>query len=113
MGNTEARPLLEKAYELGLSVIGVSFHVGSGCQSGEAYRNSLKLARTVFDLAEELGHPMTFLDIGGGFLGTDTETVIFKDIALSISASLDELFQVLMLELLLNLEDILLVNVLF
>jgi len=90
--NTEARPLLEKAYELGLSVIGVSFHVGSGCQSGEAYRNSLKLARTVFDLAEELGHPMTFLDIGGGFLGTDTETVIFKDIALSISASLDELF---------------------
>merc|ERR1712137_858277 len=90
--NTEVEPLLTLAYELGLNVIGVSFHVGSGCQSGEAYRNSLLLARKVFDVAEGLGHPMTFLDIGGGFLGTDTETVIFSDIATSITASLDELF---------------------
>ena len=90
--NTEVEPLLKQAYELNLDVIGVSFHVGSGCQSGEAYRNSLLLARKVFDMAEALGHPMTFLDIGGGFLGTDTETVIFSDIATSITASLDELF---------------------
>jgi len=90
--NTEVVPLLTLAYELGLSVIGVSFHVGSGCQSGEAYRNSLLLAKKVFDIAEGMGHPMNFLDIGGGFLGSDTETVVFADVATSITASLDELF---------------------
>lgn len=90
--STEVEPLLKQAYALNLNVIGVSFHVGSGCQSGEAYRNSLLLAKKVFDIAEGHGHPMSFLDIGGGFLGSDTETVIFSDIAKSITASLDELF---------------------
>lgn len=90
--STEVEPLLKLAYQLGLNVIGVSFHVGSGCQSGVAYRNSLMLARRVFDMAESMGHPMSLLDIGGGFLGSDTATVVFADIAQSIAASLDELF---------------------
>jgi len=90
--DNEAEALLKAAYELGLTVIGVSFHVGSGCQSGEAYRNSIRSAHQVFTIAERLGHPMNFLDIGGGFLGTDTETVVFKDIATVISATLTELF---------------------
>jgi len=90
--NKEVKPLLTHAYELGLNVIGVSFHVGSGCQSGVAYKNSLQLARKVFDIAAEMGHPMNFLDIGGGFLGTDTETVKFSEVASSIAVSLDELF---------------------
>merc|ERR1712137_435362 len=90
--DTEVKPLLALAYELNLNVIGVSFHVGSGCQSGVAYRNSLERARKVFDVAESMGHPMTFLDIGGGFLGTDTETVVFADVATSITGALDELF---------------------
>merc|ERR1712137_1302092 len=53
--DTEVKPLLALAYELNLNVIGVSFHVGSGCQSGVAYRNSLERARKVFDVAESMG----------------------------------------------------------
>lgn len=90
--DNEAEALLKAAYGLGLTVIGVSFHVGSGCQSGEAYRNSIRSAHQVFQIAERLGHPMNFLDIGGGFLGTDSETVVFKDIAKDISDTLNELF---------------------
>jgi len=90
--NTEVEGLLSHAYELNLTVIGVSFHVGSGCQSGIAYSNSLVLAKKVFTMAENMGHPMNFLDIGGGFLGMDTDTVKFSEIATSISKSLDELF---------------------
>lgn len=92
VNNGEAEELLKVAYGLNLQVIGVSFHVGSGCQSGEAFRNSLNLARKVFDIAESHSHPMTFLDIGGGFLGSDTETVIFADIADSITKCIDQLF---------------------
>ena len=90
--HTEARPLLEYAHSLGLEVIGVSFHVGSGCQSAEAYTNSLSLARHVFDVAEELGHPMTFLDIGGGTPGVDTEDLKFSEIAKTISRDLEQMF---------------------
>jgi len=90
--HTEAPPLLEYAYSLGLSVIGVSFHVGSGCQSAEAYTNSLSLARKVFDMAEELGHPMTFLDIGGGTPGVDTEDLKFSEIAQTISRDIKQMF---------------------
>ena len=89
---TEAKGLLEYAYSLGLQVIGVSFHVGSGCQSAEAYTNSLKLARTVFDFAEAYGHPMTLLDIGGGTPGVDTDDLKFSEIAKTISQNLKEMF---------------------
>lgn len=89
---TEAKPLLEYAYSLGLQVIGVSFHVGSGCQSAEAYTNSLRLARTVFDFAEQLGHPMTLLDIGGGTPGVDTDDLRFGEIAKTIAKNLEEMF---------------------
>eukprot|EP01096_Ripella_sp_DP13-Kostka_P011543 TRINITY_DN467_c0_g1_i7.p2 TRINITY_DN467_c0_g1~~TRINITY_DN467_c0_g1_i7.p2 ORF type:complete len:511 (-),score=276.99 TRINITY_DN467_c0_g1_i7:261-1793(-) len=90
--STEARSLLEHAYSLGLEVCGVSFHVGSGCMSPEGFVNSLRLARQVFDMAEELGRPMNFLDIGGGFPGTDSEDLKFADIAAAISETVEELF---------------------
>lgn len=88
----EARDLLEYAYSLGLEVCGVSFHVGSGCMSPEGFVNSLRLARQVFDMAEELGRPMNLLDIGGGFPGIDTETLHFADITAAIATTVDELF---------------------
>ncbi|XP_061116489.1 ornithine decarboxylase-like [Conger conger] len=42
--------LLEQAWELGLDVIGVSFHVGSGCTDPEAYSQAISDARRVFDM---------------------------------------------------------------
>uniref|UniRef100_A0A3B5A0X3 ornithine decarboxylase n=1 Tax=Stegastes partitus TaxID=144197 RepID=A0A3B5A0X3_9TELE len=61
--------LLEQAGELGLEVIGVSFHVGSGCTGSLAYKQAIADARYVFDVASLLGFQMRLLDIGGGFSG--------------------------------------------
>uniref|UniRef100_A0A3P8UAZ6 ornithine decarboxylase n=1 Tax=Amphiprion percula TaxID=161767 RepID=A0A3P8UAZ6_AMPPE len=44
------RGLLERAKELGLDVIGVSFHVGSGCTDPETYTLAIADARCVFDM---------------------------------------------------------------
>lgn len=66
----EAPHLLEVARSLGLNVVGVHFHVGSGCGDGNAYVTALKHARWVFDVADQLGMPpMRIVDLGGGFPG--------------------------------------------
>lgn len=43
--------LLECAAELGLDVVGVSFHVGSQCSQSLAFRQAIADARSVFDTA--------------------------------------------------------------
>jgi hypothetical protein len=48
----ETASLLEYAKELGLSVIGVSFHVGSGCQNALAYASAVAIASQVFSEGE-------------------------------------------------------------
>lgn len=59
------RPLLAAAKKYGLQVVGVSFHVGSGCRDATKYELALKDAREIFDMAEnEFGMKMNFLDIG-------------------------------------------------
>lgn len=64
------RPLLAAAKKHGLSVVGVSFHVGSGCRDATRYELAIKDAREIFDIAErEFGMKMKILDIGGGFPG--------------------------------------------
>lgn len=55
--------------------MGVSFHVGTGCQDAPIYSKAIYLARKVFDIAKELGFKMNLLDIGGGFPG-DTNSEI-------------------------------------
>ena len=61
--------VLSLAKTLKLRIIGVSFHVGSGCQDASAYSDAIAYAREVFDLAKEHGFKMNLLDIGGGFPG--------------------------------------------
>lgn len=64
------RNLLKAAKEYGLQVVGVSFHVGSGCRDASRYELALQDARELFDLAKkEFGFELTILDIGGGFPG--------------------------------------------
>lgn len=65
-----ARALFARALELNLEVVGVSFHVGSGCRDARAFTAAVALARRAFDAAEAAGHaPLTILDCGGGFPG--------------------------------------------
>jgi diaminopimelate decarboxylase len=63
------RALLAAAQKHGLKVIGVSFHVGSGCRDASRYEAALKDARELFDMGPEFGMNMSLLDIGGGFPG--------------------------------------------
>ncbi|GMK54584.1 hypothetical protein CspeluHIS016_0111700 [Cutaneotrichosporon spelunceum] len=59
--------LLQLASQLGLNVVGVSFHVGSGCKEPEQFADAIWRARKVFDMAKEVGYNFELLDIGGGF----------------------------------------------
>jgi diaminopimelate decarboxylase len=61
----ESCKLIQRCKELGANLIGVSFHVGSGCYSSQAWHDAIRLARRVFDAAQEAGYKMTLLDIGG------------------------------------------------
>ncbi|KAL2839875.1 hypothetical protein BJX68DRAFT_247306 [Aspergillus pseudodeflectus] len=79
--------LLKRARELGLDVVGVSFHVGSGAQSPSPYRKAIQGAAVVFRQASALGFRLTILDIGGGF--TDSN---FESIACSVRESIDTHF---------------------
>lgn len=73
--------LLTKAKELGLDVIGVSFHVGSGCYDPSAFSDAVMRARTVFDMGKDAGYEFTLLDVGGGFEDETFESTaaILKD----------------------------------
>ncbi|KAF6257868.1 pyridoxal-dependent decarboxylase [Scenedesmus sp. NREL 46B-D3] len=89
----EVPGLLQLARELGLQVVGVSFHVGSGCQDVSVYDEAIKRARSVFDMAEQqYGFPpLTLLDIGGGFTAPCDEpsSALFRQTARTINAALD------------------------
>ncbi|KAM9342304.1 ornithine decarboxylase 1-like [Pholidichthys leucotaenia] len=84
--------LLNRAKELGLEVIGVSFHVGCMCLESMAFKQAIEDARHVFDLANSVGFRMNLLDIGGGFPGNDDFKVKFEELSEVINESLDKFF---------------------
>ncbi|KAM4806105.1 antizyme inhibitor 2 isoform X1 [Ictidomys tridecemlineatus] len=86
------RHLLENAKKSHMEVVGVSFHVGSGCPDPQAYAQSIADARLVFEMGAELGHTMHILDLGGGFPGIEGAKVRFEEIASVINSALDLYF---------------------
>lgn len=84
--------LLQVAKELDVEVVGVSFHVGSGCYDASAYAAAVMSARTVFDMAEKEGFHFDLLDIGGGFPGQTSAKLSFEEIATVLRPSLDRYF---------------------
>ncbi|XP_058034427.1 ornithine decarboxylase [Ahaetulla prasina] len=87
-----SRLLLERAKELDLNIIGVSFHVGSGCTDPETFVQAISDARCVFDMGAELGFNMYLLDIGGGFPGSEDVKLKFEEITNVINPALDKYF---------------------
>lgn len=87
-----SRVLLQRAKDLNIDVIGVSFHVGSGCTDPQTYVEALSDARCVFDMGTELGFNMNFLDIGGGFPGSDDVKLKFEEITAVINPALEKYF---------------------
>ncbi|KAJ3270221.1 Antizyme inhibitor 1 [Terramyces sp. JEL0728] len=84
--------LLQTAKSLDLDVIGISFHVGSGCFDATSFTDAVALARKAFDVGEALGFNFNLLDIGGGFPGNSPEGLQFKDIAALLGPTIDRLF---------------------
>lgn len=79
--------LLRLAMDLGLNIVGVSFHVGSGSYDPTAFVTAVKDARKVFDQAAEIGFDLRILDVGGGY-GNDN----FEDIAAVLGPAVDKYF---------------------
>ncbi|KAL1914501.1 uncharacterized protein VTP21DRAFT_8215 [Calcarisporiella thermophila] len=86
--------LLRSAKELGLSVVGVCFHVGSDCHDSNAFVDAVKSAREVFDQALALGFQMSLLDVGGGFPNARVGegSFVFNEIANVLKTSVEEYF---------------------
>ncbi|EGG18477.1 group IV decarboxylase [Cavenderia fasciculata] len=82
--------LLEMAKEMNLKVVGVSFHVGSGCFDASAYDAALEMVKSVFDMAKTHGMTLNLVDIGGGFTGSDD--VMFGKFTDAIRNKTKELF---------------------
>lgn len=85
--------ILEMGKILNLNIIGVSFHVGSGCEDAQVYWTALNDCKTVFEIAKKLDIQMSLIDIGGGFPGTDDAVVSFESMAEVINKGIDELFK--------------------
>ncbi|KAK4156327.1 pyridoxal-dependent decarboxylase [Chaetomidium leptoderma] len=80
--------LLALARELGLNVVGVSFHVGSGASDPGAFLKAVQDAHIVFQQASSYGFSLKTLDVGGGFCSDDT----FEQMADVLGAALDDYF---------------------
>lgn len=68
---TEAPDLIKKCQELGVNLVGISFHVGSGTLDFKIYEKALQSVRQMFDIADKYGFKLDLVNIGGGFMGDD------------------------------------------
>jgi len=81
--------LLEKAKELKLNIVGISFHVGSGANNPEIYYETLKECYNLANVAtNNYGFTIELIDIGGGF----TESTLFH-ISESVANGKEEFFK--------------------
>lgn len=84
--------LLLSSIQLGLNVVGVSFHVGSGTSTAASFGEPIVNAAKVFEMARAHGIEMSLLDVGGGFPGDDEGAVTFAEIAEVINPLIDQHF---------------------
>jgi ornithine decarboxylase len=89
----EALDLIFEAVNAGLTVAGLSFHVGSQTTNFENYMQAINLAALIFKEVKARGYDqMNLLDIGGGFPAPYDESVKpFSELAKRINTELDRL----------------------
>jgi len=90
----EAVDLILAAAKEGLTVEGISFHVGSQTTNFDNYVQALNLAANVFREAKSRGYDKMFLvDIGGGFPAPYDDSVRpFRELAKILKREIDRLF---------------------
>ncbi|KAI5961243.1 SPE1 [Candida pseudojiufengensis] len=85
--NVATEQILPIAKKLGLNVVGVAFHVGSGAKDFTSIYKAIRDSRILFDFGIKLGFKMNVLDIGGGF-----EFETFLESSKVVNYSIDEFF---------------------
>jgi len=89
----DALALILACKQLNAKLVGISFHVGSGCYSPIGFVDTLRVAKKMFIEAERVGMKLSLLDIGGGFPGDNEEgKVTFEELAVAIGPVIDHLF---------------------
>ena len=90
----EAVDLIVTAFEMGLVVEGLSFHVGSQCTNFENYVVALQLSADIINEVEtRTGRKIRILDIGGGFpVKYHPEVKDFKILARKLNTEIKRLF---------------------
>src|SRR5512136_1867797 len=89
----EAVDLIAMAFDSGLTVEGLAFHVGSQCTNFENYVQALSTSAAIMEEAEARGFALKLLDIGGGFPARYDRLVRpFRELAKILSVELNRLF---------------------
>ena len=90
----EAVDLIVSAFDMGLVVEGISFHVGSQCTNFENYVQALQLSADIINEVEtRTEKKLRILDIGGGFpVKYNPEVKSFKILAKQLTSEIKRLF---------------------
>ncbi len=89
----EAADLIAAAFDAGLVVEGLCFHVGSQCTNFDNYVQALTMSASVLEEADGRGYKLKLLDIGGGFPAPyDGSHRLFRELAKLLNAEINRLF---------------------
>src|SRR5580765_4613078 len=89
----EAVELIRTAFDTGLVVEGLSFHVGSQCTNFQNFVQAMDMSAAVMAESKSRGHEIKILDIGGGFPAPYNKHVKpFSALARKINAEIERLF---------------------
>jgi ornithine decarboxylase len=89
----DAMGLIDAAYDAGLKVEGLSFHVGSQCTNFDNYTAALAITSELFHAARAKGYPLNLIDIGGGFpVPYDDQVPHFEKLAKLLNEEFARLF---------------------
>jgi ornithine decarboxylase len=85
--------LIKQVFDLGLTVEGLSFHVGSQCTNFDNYTSALHITSELFLDCRKKGYNLKIVDIGGGFPAAyDLQVPKFEKLAKIIDSECTRLF---------------------
>jgi ornithine decarboxylase len=83
--------IFERAKCLQMNLVGLSFHVGSGCSDPTSYYRAIEDCAIAYTESQDFGFDIRIIDIGGGFPGVD-KTIRFADICNNINRAIADFF---------------------
>jgi ornithine decarboxylase len=86
----QVNDLLQQAKFMDLDIVGVSFHVGSGCEDENVYYTALQDCKKVYDMASKFDFHLSVIDIGGGYPGDNDDK--FCKMAAVINKGIADIF---------------------